>query len=586
MKDDYTKVQIKKTDIATGEEIEGASLKITDKNGKTVAEWTTDGTPYEIDRIPAGTYTLTETTAPDGYVVAESVEFTVKATGEIQTVEMKDDYTKVQIKKTDIATGEEIEGAELKITDKDGNTVAEWTTDGTPYEIDRIPAGTYTLTETTAPDGYVVAESVEFTVKATGEIQTVEMKDDYTKVQIKKTDIATGEEIEGAELKITDKDGNTVAEWTTDGTPYEIDRIPAGTYTLTETTAPDGYVVAESVKFTVKATGEIQKVEMKDDYTKVQIKKTDITTGKEIEGAELKITDKDGKTIAEWTTDGTPYEIDRIPAGTYTLTETTAPDGYVVAESVTFTVEATGEIQTVEMKDDYTKVQFKKTDITTGKEIPGAQLKITDKDGSTVAEWTTDGTPYEIDRIKTGTYTLTETTAPDGYVVAESVTFTVEATGEIQMVEMKDDYTKVQISKTDFVNGKELTGAKLVLKDASGKTVAEWTTDGTPHRIDYLVPGTYTLTEISAPDGYELAESVTFTVNATGEIQKVEMKDKPVVETPPTTPETPKTPGTPETPILGIEDHTTGLAVFMLALSGLFTAGGVVTYRRKKQNKA
>ena len=325
---------------------------------------------------------------------------------------------------------------------------------------------------------------------------------------------------------------------------------------------------------------------MKDDYTKVQIKKTDIATGEEIEGANLKITDKDGNTVAEWTTDGTPYEIERIKAGTYTLTETTAPDGYVVAESVTFTVEATGEIQTVEMKDDYTKVQFKKTDITTGKEIPGAQLKITDKDGSTVAEWTTDGTPYEIDRIKTGTYTLTETTAPDGYVVAESVTFTVEATGEIQMVEMKDDYTKVQISKTDFVNGKELTGAKLVLKDASGKKVAEWTTDGTPHRIDYLVPGTYTLTEISAPDGYELAESVTFTVNATGEIQKVEMKDKPVVETPPTTPETPKTPGTPETPILGIEDHTTGLAVFMLALSGLFTAGGVVTYRRKKQNKA
>ena len=586
MKDDYTKVQFKKTDITTGKEIPGAKLKITDKDGNTVAEWTTDGTPYEIDRIPAGTYTLTETTAPDGYTLTESIEFTVEATGEIQTVEMKDDYTKIQFKKTDITTGEEIEGANLKITDKDGNTVAEWTTDGTPYEIDRIPAGTYTLTETTAPDGYVVAESVEFTVKATGEIQMVEMKDDFTKVQIKKTDITTGKEIEGAELKITDKDGKTIAEWTTDGTPYEIDRIPAGTYTLTETTAPDGYTLTESIEFTVEATGEIQTVEMKDDYTKIQFKKTDITTGEEIEGANLKITDKDGNTVAEWTTDGTPYEIDRIPAGTYTLTETTAPDGYVVAESVEFTVYSTGEIQMVEMKDDFTKVQIKKADITTGKEIPGAKLKITDKDGNTVAEWTTDGTPYEIDRIPAGIYTLTETTAPEGYVVAESVEFTVEATGEIQMVEMKDDYTKVEISKTDFVNGKELTGAKLVLKDASGKKVAEWTTDGTPHRIDYLVPGTYTLTEISAPDGYELAESVTFTVNATGEIQKVEMKDKPVVETPPTTPETPKTPGTPETPILGIEDHTTGLAVFMLALSGLFTAGGVVTYRRKKQNKA
>lgn len=83
---------------------------------------------------------------------------------------------------------------------------------------------------------------------------------------------------------------------------------------------------------------------MQDDYTKVQISKTDIATGTEISGAKLKITDADGKTVAEWVTDGTPHYMERIPMGTYTLTETMAPteQGYVRAESVTFEVGPTG----------------------------------------------------------------------------------------------------------------------------------------------------------------------------------------------------------------------------------------------------
>ena len=92
-------------------------------------------------------------------------------------------------------------------------------------------------------------------------------------MQISKTDIATGKEISGAKLKITDADGKTVAEWVTDGTPHYMERIPMGTYTLTETVAPieQGYVRAESVTFEVGPTENIQRVEMKDDFTKVEI---------------------------------------------------------------------------------------------------------------------------------------------------------------------------------------------------------------------------------------------------------------------------------------------------------------------------
>ena len=120
---------------------------------------------------------------------------------------------------------------------------------------------------------------------------------------------------------------------------------------MTETLPADGYVTAESITFTVEDTSEVQKVEMKDDVTKVQISKTDIS-GKELPGAKLIILDKNGKTVESWTSEGKPHYIEMLPIGEYTLREETAPDGYLVAEDVKFTVKDTGEIQKVVMKDE------------------------------------------------------------------------------------------------------------------------------------------------------------------------------------------------------------------------------------------
>ena len=139
------------------------------------------------------------------------------------------------------------------------------------------------------------------------------------------------------------------------------------------------------------------------------------------------------------------------------------------------------------------------------------------------------GTPNAPATMAVGTLTLIETQAPTegGYVRAENVTFEVLPTGEIQRVEMKDDFTKVEISKKDITNGDELRGAHLRITDADGSVVAEWVTDGQPHRIDRLQPGEYVLTETAAPNGYKLAESVRFVVEESGRIQKVTMYDAP-----------------------------------------------------------
>ena len=124
------------------------------------------------------------------------------------------------------------------------------------------------------------------------------------------------------------------------------------TYELTETKPADGYVTAESIVFTVENTAEIQKHRMEDDVTKVSISKTDITGKQEVPGAKLTIIDKDGKEVESWTSTEEPHYIEMLPTGEYTLHEESAPDGYLVAEDVKFTVGDTTEIQNVVMKDE------------------------------------------------------------------------------------------------------------------------------------------------------------------------------------------------------------------------------------------
>lgn len=130
--------------------------------------------------------------------------------------------------------------------------------------------GTYILHEELPPyaEGYVSAEDIEFEVKEDGSVTKVEMKDDYSKVEISKTDITTGEELEGAKLQILNKEGEILEEWVTDGKPHLVEKLPVGEeLTLREITAPEGYEIAEDVKFTLEDTMEIQKVEMKDART-------------------------------------------------------------------------------------------------------------------------------------------------------------------------------------------------------------------------------------------------------------------------------------------------------------------------------
>lgn len=529
-------VEFNKVDTS-GNHVKGATMQVIDKNGNVVEEWVTNGKTHVIKGLPAGDYTLHEAKTPAGYVTADDVSFTVKATTDVQTVKMVDDIIKVNIEKIDIKTKKLLNGVKLQVLDSKGNVVEEFTTNGNAHRIEKLPAGTYTLHEVSTLPGYVLADDLKFEVKAVADIQTVTLANDFTKVEISKTDITTGDPIIGAKLTIKDSKGEKVAEWTTTKDPYYIERLAAGEYTLTETFAPAGFVVSNDVKFTVTATGDIQKVNMKDDYVKVEFIKYDISgQNKEpLEGVTMQLLDKDKKVVDEWTTSTTPYRIDRLAEGKYFLREKETVPGYTLADDKEITVKKIETVQTFSMDNDTTKVEFSKTDIATGKLIVGALLQILDKDHNVIHEWTSSDTIKLIEKLPLGEYILREITAPDGYVKAEDVNFKVDNTGEIQKVEMKDDFTKVELSKTDLTTGEPVVGAKLQIipLDANGnpknEVYTEWITTDEPHYIEYIPAGDYILREIltnkTTSDGYVTAEDVKFTVESITAVQKVKMED-------------------------------------------------------------
>jgi LPXTG-motif cell wall-anchored protein len=166
-------------------------------------------------------------------------------------------------------------------------------------------------------------------------------------------------------------------------------------------------------------------------------------------------------------------------------------------------------------------------------------------------------------------YTMIETKPADGYVTAESIDFTIENTAEIQKHEMLDDVTKVEISKTDITGKKELPGAKLTILDSEGNVVESWVSTEEAHYIEKLPIGTYTLREEQAPDGYLVAEDITFEVEDTAEIQKVVMKDEAI---PTSVPQTG-------------DDTNLWLPVLLMVLSAAGFTGLFVNRKRKKRKK-
>ena len=564
-----TKVEISKKTVTGDDELEGATLTVKDSNGDVVLDkdgneltWVSGDHPHKIEGLHINkTYTLEETVAADGYVKATSIEFKVNEDGSVTPVTMIDKM--VTVSKVDMG-GKEVKGAEMSVTDTDGNVIDSWTSDGTEHKVNGLEEGKkYILNENTAPAGYVKATSIPFEISGADEKgvkvdQTIDMTD--KKVTLDKTD-GNGNEVSGAKITITDEDGNTVDSWTSGDKPHDISGLEEGkSYTWHEDYSEDifGYYYAEDYTFEVTADGIDQNLEMVDAPIKYQIAKVD-DNGNYVKGVTLKltdITDAENPTEVELpnggVTTGEPFELDKVLGAehTYELVESEYVAGVYKATKMQFTVPkyGTNEVTKVTMEDITTNVAVSKVD-NHGERVKGAKMSVleavknddgtitpaVDENGNEKAPvytFTTEDKATDISGYVKGSneesgdvwYILREDETPFGFEKMVDQPFKVTGTNEEHQVIVGVDTRKqyyVSAIKVDKQDEKKLLkGAELTLytkdgkvaKEVSGKE-AKGLTDGKGNItwcVEYNGDGTkdtlsgYYVRETAAPKGYRL----------------------------------------------------------------------------------
>ena len=316
---------------ADGDNLYGVPMEIVDvKTGKPVHTWITDDSSLEIDGLPTGDYIWREVNAPEGYVLAKPIEFTVKD-GDIQDIEMKN--FSVEFAKNGNDGNKLLKGGEFQVTSTKTKQITDkWTSGEHIFDVTEDMKAKLMAGETVS-DMYVDIEDDSSTYYR---ISKNEGRDDYRLLMQ-----ANGE----TKYYNIDINGDETTHMIR-GTAEDQE------YVITELKSPDGYATAEPVTFKTDEDKNLT-VEMIDEITRVEVSKQDITTNKELPGATLVVKDKDGNVLDEWVSTSEPHIIKNLTVGeTYTLSETIAPDGYKIAQSIDFKIKDTGEVQNVVMYDE------------------------------------------------------------------------------------------------------------------------------------------------------------------------------------------------------------------------------------------
>lgn len=535
-----------------------------------------------------------------------------------------------------------------------------------------VPLGEYTLKEVKTKYGYVLPEQsfwnlsfkwnnkddeYVFDISENSKDGKIDIHNDMVKTDItlEKQDSKTNEPVGNARFgfysrdNIYDKNGNVIvaagekiATVTTDKEgkakiPFDVPvmdegygkmegNLNSGDYYFLEESVSDSYYINREkhqvhLEYKDQKTAAVStKAVVKEEQTETVISKRMIASSVEIKDCHLKISDENGNEIVSWITgdissvklnekiDEMGYDNVRVEKGDgyavkiygllhdreYTLTETKPADGFVTTNDITFKlVESDDENaktrvlikdgdafnenidNQVVMYDDTTKIEFSKTDITNGKELPGCHMQVTEKDtGKVMDEWVSSRQSHVIEgKYAVGkTYVLMETKPRDGYATATSIEFTVADDGKVQKVNMVDDTIKVEFNKIASDTKKQLGGAKYNVYDSKGKKVYEFTTGKKAKFIEGIFKAgeTYTFKEVDAPEHYKVAKDKKIRIKDTGKVQKLTVTDERI-------------PVVPDTPQTGINGKTAGMVVSFISL--LLALGCFACVRAKDRSK-
>lgn len=596
--------EIENKDEDTFEGLKGVEFTFTsDTTGKVVKKIVTDknGFATTADKAhPRGglifdTYTVTETKCPDGLKPIEPFHVTIREEGAVLKGIYKEDkliVSPVTVMKVDGSTGKTIPIADTEFrlldADKKPMVMTTYYPDKVVHKTfhtdkngqftfpDKLEYGTYYLEELNAPEGYLKGELLEFEVtegavwekplvvkyadeNAMGRISITKIsEDEKSKLQGAVFEIRAAEDIitpdgtlrmkkgEHADTVMTGQDGGAVTKL-----------LYLGKYDVEEIQQPEGYVLNKEVvtvelrykdQFTSVVT---KKLTVTNKPVEIEIRKLDSGTEKPLEGAVFEIWNKEMKKAmendmkTETTQDMDPdidmamgvteeYVTDKdgkiiirnLSPGTYCIRETKALPGYVLQDEIyEMTIDKDGTVEGKERGDltvanEFTKVELSKHDLSTEKEIEGGKYQVLDKKGNIVDEWRGKKEPHQIERLTVGeTYIFSEILAPKGYLIGQSIEFTVEATGKMQKVKMYDELAMgtIIVHKTDSETKNNVSGAYFEVYAAEDIVTPDGvvrlkkgeladrirTVDGTA-KTKELFLGKYDLVESRAASGYIL----------------------------------------------------------------------------------
>ncbi len=513
-------VEFTLTSRTTGQEV----LRIvTDREGKA----TTRSEDYPRGRLVYDTYLVTETKTPEGYNPVKPFEVEISEENVTVSGIYRQDTlitSPIQVLKVDASTGKTIPaaGTEFQLLDADRNVVT-MTSHYPEYQVyetfvtdeegrftfpEKLKYGTYYLREVKAPKGYLLnGEELAFTVeedKDWGSPLTVRFADENAmgRISIDKYEEGKEEYLAGTEFEIQAaedivtpdgtvrlKKGELAGTLTTGNETAVSEELFLGKYTVRETRQVPGFALPEKA-FQVELKYKDQTTPVVEEHLTVYNEPTSLVLLKYEKGSEEK-TALAGVRFKVWLKQDEAVEEEAV-MGEDTVTEEDAVDpGYTLEEI--YETDEEGRIEIPYLLPDSTYC------IQEAETLPG---------------YIPDGTVHEV------------------YVDAQG---RIEG-GAVCVMKFENDYTKLRVSKLDGGNRQYLPGAGLklerVLESGERELVESWTSGKEEKKFDRLEPGEYVLTEEQAPEGYEKAEPVSFTLKETGEEQKVEMLDQLLVKAP------------------------------------------------------